>query len=223
MVELRGREIRTSDVDPKVLASGCPGIKLTTNQKVFLAVATPDMPSDAVRINISNCRDLPRLVKPNDLIYVDDGKIILLVNECDLNGVKCEIKAGGFLGGFKGVKLPTGKQEHMPILTGQDVDDLMTLIPVKTRLDYIALPYCIRKRDINAARDAMGAAGAHVQILAKIDTVESIHNFEELIKSADGIIINRVELGLEMHAEKLMLAQKWMVDRCCQEGKPAFV
>jgi pyruvate kinase len=67
------------------------------------------MPSDAVRINISNCWDLPRLVKPNDLIYIDDGKIILLVNECDLNGVKCEVKAGGFLGGFKGVKLPTGK------------------------------------------------------------------------------------------------------------------
>jgi pyruvate kinase len=59
--------------------------------------------------------------------------------------------------------------------------------------------------------------------LAKIDTVESIHNFEDIIKSADGIIINRVELSLEMNAEKLILAQKWMADRCSQEAKPFFV
>lgn len=59
--------------------------------------------------------------------------------------------------------------------------------------------------------------------MAKIDTVESIHNFEDIIKSADGVIINRIELGLEMNAEKLVLAQKWMADRCSQEGKPCFV
>lgn len=59
----------------------------------------------------------------------------------------------------------------------------------------------------------MGPAGAHIQILAKIDTVDSLHNFEELVKIADGIIINRVEIGLELPAEKLMLAQKWMIDR----------
>lgn len=52
----------------------------------------------------------------------------------------------------------------------------------------------------------MGPAGAHIQILAKIDTVDSLHNFEELVKAADGIIINRVEVGLELPAEKLMLA-----------------
>ena len=99
----------------------------------------------------------------------------------------------------------------------------MTLIPNKQKVDYIALPYAIRKRDIAQVRDALGSGAMHIQLLAKIDTVESIHNFEELIKSADGIIINRVELGLEMHAEKLMIAQKWMIDRCCQEGKPVFV
>jgi pyruvate kinase len=60
-------------------------------------------------------------------------------------------------------------------------------------------------------------------VLAKIDTVESLHNFEELIKSADGIIINRVEIALELPAEKLMLAQKWMIDRAVQEGKPVFI
>lgn len=92
-----------------------------------------------------------------------------------------------------------------------------------SEIHYVAIPYAVRKRDISSVRDALGAAGAHVQLLAKIDTVESIHNFEELIKTADGIIINRVELSLEMHPEKLILAQKWMVDRATTEGKPIFV
>ena len=69
----------------------------------------------------------------------------------------------------------------------------------------MAVPYAVRKRDITAVRDILGASSS-VQVLAKIDTVESIHNFEELVKAADGIIINRVELQQEMHAEKLMLA-----------------
>jgi pyruvate kinase len=75
------------------------------------------------------------------------------------------------------------------------------------------VPYAVRKRDITLVKDALGPNGSHIQILAKIDTVEAIHSFNELIQAADGVIINRVELGLEMHAEKLVLAQKWMVDR----------
>lgn len=60
-------------------------------------------------------------------------------------------------------------------------------------------------------------------MFAKVDTVEALHNFEELVKAADGIIINRVELGLELPPEKLMLAQKWMIDRTSQEGKPLLI
>ncbi len=68
-----------------------------------------------------------------------------------------------------------------------------------SELHYVAIPYAVRKRDINTVKEALGTAyGAHVQLIAKIDTVESIHNFEELIKTADGIIINRVELSVEM-------------------------
>lgn len=70
----------------------------------------------------------------------------------------------------------------------------------------MCVPYAIRKRDIQQIRDVLGPAGAHIAVYAKIDTVEAIHNFEELVRSADGIIINRVELGLELAAEKLMLA-----------------
>ena len=89
--------------------------------------------------------------------------------------------------------------------------------------DFVSLPQSIRKRDIQHVKDVLGPQGSHIQVLAKIDTIEALHNFEELIRSADGIILNRVELSLELPAEKLMLAQKWMIDRCAQEGKPIFI
>jgi pyruvate kinase len=177
--------------------------------------------SDQATIHL-NYKELSRLVKPNDLLYLDDGKIILLVIDCQLEQILCEVKGGGELGSYRNVKLPSGKHEHMPVLSTQDTEDLMGMLG-KHKFDYVAIPYAIRKRDLTTVKDALGFNGSHVHLLAKIDTVESIHNFEEIIKSADGVIINRVELGLEMQAEKLMIAQKWMVDRACQEGKPIFV
>lgn len=105
-------------------------------------------------------------------------------------------------------------------MTTDEAEELVSLLS-KHRIDYIAIPYCVRKRDITTVREMIG--NNETQLLAKIDTVEAIHNFEEIIKAADGIIINRVELGLEMYAEKLMIAQKWMIDRASQEGKPCFV
>jgi pyruvate kinase len=101
---------------------------LKTNQVITLGCNNPDGYSDGVRINLTS-KDVPRLVKPNDIIYVDDGKIILLVLDCDIGAVRCEVKAGGILGSNKIVKLPTGKQELLPILAEKDVEDLNTLVP----------------------------------------------------------------------------------------------
>lgn len=81
---------------------------LKLNAQIYINCDSFDQPSDAIAINV-NSKELPRLVKPNDLIYLDDGKMILLVIECEMNRVKCEVKAGGILGSFKNVKLPSGK------------------------------------------------------------------------------------------------------------------
>lgn len=68
-----------------------------------------------------NYREIARMVKPNDLIYIDDGKIVLLVVDCTMEGVLCEVKGASVpLGGNKNVKLPSGKHEHMPVITHSD-------------------------------------------------------------------------------------------------------
>lgn len=82
MLEIRGREMRTTEVDSRVLQTGAPGIQLKANASVYINCDNPAQPSDAGVIHC-NYKDLPRLVKPNDIIYLDDGKITLLVNECE--------------------------------------------------------------------------------------------------------------------------------------------
>jgi pyruvate kinase len=93
---------------------------LKVGQQIQLRVDFPSSHSSEDRIHV-NYREIARLVKPNDLIYIDDGKIVLLVVDCTMEGVLCEVKGvSGVLGGNKNVKLPTGKHEHMPAITHSD-------------------------------------------------------------------------------------------------------
>lgn len=118
MLEIRGREIRTSaTVDPQ-------GINLKSNASVYLDCSKPLEKSDAKTLHC-NYKELPRLVKPNDLLYLDDGKIILLVSECEMEGIKCEVKGGGILTGNRSIKLPSGRHEHLPVLTLEDQEELI--------------------------------------------------------------------------------------------------
>ena len=120
MVEIRGREIRTGPIDEELCAkSGSLGVVLKAGQQIQIRVDFPSSFSSEEKIHV-NYREIARLVKPNDLIYIDDGKIVLLVLDCTIDSVACEVKGGGILGGNKNVKLPSGKHEHMPVLTHSD-------------------------------------------------------------------------------------------------------
>mmetsp|Transcript_39255 Transcript_39255/g.28985 ORF Transcript_39255/g.28985 Transcript_39255/m.28985 type:complete len:236 (+) Transcript_39255:216-923(+) len=198
LLELRGREIRISE-------SASPGgVVLNPGQQLFIDCSNP-MEKSTTEVLHCSYRELPRAVKPNDIIYIDDGKIICLVTECTHKGVAVEVKGGGVLKSHRAIKIPGGKHEVLPILHPLDELDIINY-GMKCGFDFIAVPCTVRKKDIQHVRDFLGPAGAHIQILAKVDTLEAIHNFEEIVKAADGVVINRVELALELPAEKLMLA-----------------
>lgn len=118
MIEIRGREIRTSEIDQEV-TKGAAGIVLKMGQTVELRVDSPTCYTTDMKIHV-NYRELPRLVKPNDLLYIDDGKLVFLVIDCSMEAVICEVKQGGVLGSNKSIKLPAGKHEHMPVMQLQD-------------------------------------------------------------------------------------------------------
>jgi pyruvate kinase len=127
MIEIRGREIRTSEIDDEIAKSPAGGIILKMGQTVELRVDSPTCYTTDMKIHV-NFRDLPRLVKPNDLLYIDDGKIVFLVIDCSMEAVICEVKQGGLLGSNRSIKLPAGKHEHMPIMQMQDQEDLMSMV-----------------------------------------------------------------------------------------------
>lgn len=108
-----------------------------------------------------NYRELPKLVKPNDVIYLDDGRIVCLVTDVEHNGVHVEVKGGGILSTRANIKLPSGRHDQLPILNALDEVDVINYA-VKNNFDFIALPYAIRKRDIQQVRDLVGPAGAHI-------------------------------------------------------------
>lgn len=99
----------------------------------------------------------------------------------------------------------------------------MISLALNFNFDYISIGYTTKAADIQYIKDVLGPKGAHINVLAKIDNLESLHRFEELLRVADGIIIDRVELGLELPPEKMFLAQRWIINRTNNEGKPIFI
>jgi len=101
-------------------------------------------------------------------------------------------------------------------LTHRDEKDLLnwglkhsislSLLHLLIDVDFVCASFALKKGDIQYIRDVLGPKGAHIHVIAKIETLEAIHNFEEILKAADGIVINRVDLSLELPPEKLMLA-----------------
>ena len=110
----------------------------------------------------------------------------------------------------------------MPLFTKEDLDNLKN-IAIKYRFDYVSLPHVQTGKDIEDARMALGDAGSRIGILAQIDTSEAIHQFEGIVKHADGVVIVRDALAYEFSPEKLMLAQKWMINRANMEACPVFL
>ena len=154
MIEIRGREIRTSEVDEEISKQTGGGIPLKLGQTVELRVDSPTCYTTDHKIHV-NFRDLPRLVKPNDLLYLDDGKIVLLVVDCSMEAVVCEVKQGGVLVSNTAIKMPAGKHENMPIMQVQDQEDLTNMVN-SGELHYVAVPYTVRKRDITQVKEALG-------------------------------------------------------------------
>jgi len=86
-------------------------------------------------------------------------------------------------------------------------------------IDYLCVPFTASGADIQKVRDTLGAAGQNINIMAKIDTVAGIENFEDILSQSDGVIIQRNELSWELPSEKLMVAQKWMIQQCNKKAK----
>ena len=107
----------------------------------------------------------------------------------------------------------------LPTVTDKDEDDIVNF-GLKHGIDMIALSFTRKAEDIEHVRDILGPQGEHIKIIAKIENQEGLHNYEKILEAADGIMVARGDLGMEIPPQKVFVAQKWMIRKALEKGKP---
>jgi pyruvate kinase len=162
---------------------------------------------------------LTRDLRAGDRILLDDGRLELKVEKKSAAGLACKVVRGGVLRSHKGVNLP-GAKLSLPSLSSKDKADLR--FGIARGVDYIALSFVRSARDISATRLFLKAHGADIPIIAKIEKPEAIHNLDDIIAAADGIMVARGDLGVEMSPEQVPLLQKRIITACNRAEKPVI-
>ena len=210
--DLQGPKIRLGAVKENVFVKKGDVIEITTKYV---------SEGDAKCVSI-NYLDFPKDVAVDEKILINDGKLIFKVlktNKKDLVHVK--VLQGGALESQKGVNLPN-TNISLPALTEKDKED--ALFAVKNGFDWIALSFVRSKEDIAILQRLIKSASSDkIPIIAKIEKPEAIANMDEIILAADGIMVARGDLGLEIPAEEVPLNQKLLVSKSKKARKPIII
>lgn len=188
-------------------------VSLKAGDKVVLT--TENILGTAERMPVSY-RGLPQDVNTGDIILVADGLIELRVIETSRRDVTCEVVNGGELTSRKGINLP-GIRVNLPPVTDQDVADIT--FGIRQDLDFIAASFVRKANDVVAIRQIVEESDAQLDIIAKIESREAVDNLNDIIKVADGIMVARGDLGVEIPAEEVPLIQKIIIQKCNKAGK----
>jgi len=206
LIDLQGPKIRISELkeDHYILAKG-----------EIIEITTQPIIGDNKKVS-TTYKMLIDDVSIGDKILIDDGLLHLKVKEKKTDSILCEIIAGGILKPKKGINLP-GTKLRTPAVTEKDFADLE--FALKHRVDFIALSFVRNAKDITDLRKWLEEHNTHKQIIAKIEKPEAVDNFEEILKAADGIMIARGDLGVEMLPQEVPAIQKHIIRRCNAVGK----
>ncbi len=211
--DLQGPKIRIGDFTD-------PFVELRKGSR-FTITTDPIMGNeDRVSTTYMN---LTRDVNTGDKILLDDGKLRLQVLEVKKNDVVCEVVIGGTLSAHKGINLP-GVSVSAPSFTTKDLEDLE--FGLKQDIDYVALSFVRTADDILALRKVIVERIGKVRflpIIAKIEKPQAVANIDAIIAEADGIMIARGDLGVELPPEDVPILQKMIIKKCNHAGKPVIV
>ena len=158
---------------------------------------------------------LARDVAPGEPVYINDGLVRLSVVSTDGTEVICRVEAGGTISDRKGINLPATRVSA-PSLTAKDQDDLA--FARELGLDYLALSFVRRAEDIRQARELSGG----IPVLAKIEKPEAISNLDSILDEADGVMVARGDLGVEVGQEKVPLLQKRIIQKMLPRARPVI-
>ena len=160
---------------------------------------------------------MPAELSEDNSILIDDGNIELCVKRCTETDVICQVVRGGRISNHKGINVPNVHLD-IPFLSEQDQSDI--LFGIENDVDFIAASFVRCKEDVIALRKFVDYHGARdLRIIAKIENIEGVNNFDEILRYADGIMVARGDMGVELSFERLPGLQKRFIKKCYQSGK----
>jgi len=208
--DLGGPKIRIGEIEKETIFLKEGSFFILTNRKVA---------GDEQEVSIT-FPSLPQKVKEGDCIFLADGTLELKVKEITPTDIICRIIRGGKLSSGKGINIPSVSLDISP-LTEKDYQDI--LFGIKNKVDFIGLSFIRRAEDILRARKILEENGAEdISLIAKIEKKEAVDNLKEIIEVADGIMIARGDLGVEIPLENVPLVQKDIIKKCNFVGKPVI-
>ena len=177
---------------------------------------TEEVVGDETQVSV-NYKQLMENLKVGDTILVNNGLVIFKVIELDDTKARCEVIVGGELSNRKSMNFPNKVMKH-EFLSEQDKEDL--LFGIENEVDFVAASFVSQKQDIADMRQFLNEhGGAEIDIIAKIENRAGVENIEEICEIADGIMIARGDLGVEIPAMEVPSVQKYLISKCRLLGK----
>ncbi|MEQ9468374.1 MAG: pyruvate kinase [Ekhidna sp.] len=193
------------------------GVEIAEGQK--LIITTEEVEGDNKRVS-TVYKEIVNDVKPGDTILIDDGNLELRTISVNETEVETEVVYGGMLKSRKGINLPD-TVVSAPSLTEKDLEDLK--FGLSQDIDWVALSFVRKPEDIRVLKQIIEQAGKTTKVVAKIEKPEALRNIDAIIEEADGIMVARGDLGVEIPMHKVPIWQKKIVEKCNQAAKPVII
>lgn len=190
--------------------------KVTIEDGATFTFTVDDVEGNEERVSVSY-KDLNREVKPGDRILVNNGLLIFEVREIKGKDIICHTIVGGEMSDRKSMNFPNHVMKG-DYLSQQDKEDI--LFGIKNDIDFVAASFVSNKSDIKAIRDFLNENGGEdIDIIAKIENRSGVDNIEEICEIADGIMVARGDLGVEIPFVEVPAIQKYLIRKCRLLGK----
>jgi len=210
MMDTQGPAIRTGDLSVP--------LDLRPGQKFTLTVRGERSEEErSVDVNYAN---FVNDIDVGDVVLIDNGAIEMKVLAKSGNKVECEVLTEGKLGSRRHINLP-GVKVSLPALTAKDIKDVQ--LGLEAGVDFIALSFVREARDLLQLKELFAQDKPRPLVIAKIEDQQAVENLDEIVREADGIMVARGDLGIEIPYEELPIVQRRIVKTCLRVGKPVIV
>ena len=221
------KRLRTEMNTPTAIILDVKGPKIRTHNFIndgvelnegddFTFICGDEILGDKTQCSISY-KELYEDIKIGGEILVDDGLLRFKVTGVDGNKIHTKVTVGGMIKNHKGVNIPN-VIIRLPAITEKDIDDI--IFGCKMEVDFIAASFIRKASDILDIKKVLAEnGGEHIKIIAKIETQEGVDNIDSIIEVADGIMVARGDMGVEIPIQKVPINQKLIIKKCNEAGK----